>query len=180
MEQLLKSNLDISRRLQTLEDSYDSESIRTIRSGNDRNAEATYLGRRSVEEAEDFANEPLSATTSLAATSLYEADLDTSRVYSRTRQYDLDDASFRTSTIRTHAWSVFSGLSLSQVSSISAIALPVYAADLSNNERYHFGASDQPSVPHRAFHRLLVLGDQETSIANEVRLYFPSQQALSW
>lgn len=46
------------------------------------------------------------------------------------------DASFTSSAVRTHAWSVFSGLSLSQVSMISAIALPLYLDEISNPECY--------------------------------------------
>lgn len=43
--------------------------------------------------------------------------------------------SFRTSVARTHAWSVFSGLSLSEVSVMSAIALPLSTTDIREFKR---------------------------------------------
>lgn len=65
----------------------------------------------------------------------FQIDLETSRVYQRTEIYK-SDVSFTSSAVRTHAWSVFSGLSLSEVSVISAIALPLYLDEISNMEWY--------------------------------------------
>jgi cell division control protein 24 len=65
----------------------------------------------------------------------FENDLETSRVYRRA-QRDTMDFSFRSSTVQTHAWSQFSGLSLSDVSIISAIALPMYAEQLENSQHH--------------------------------------------
>jgi len=56
-------------------------------------------------------------------------------VYQRTAQYE-SDVSFTSSAVRTHAWSIFSGLSLSEVSVISAIALPIYLNEVFNDEWY--------------------------------------------
>jgi hypothetical protein len=79
----------------------------------------------------------------------YEIDLKTSRVYRRTQPYK-EDVSFTSSAVRTHAWSVFSGLSLSQVSSISAIALPVYSEELFHPELFKV-SSESPLSRHPAF-----------------------------
>jgi hypothetical protein len=68
----------------------------------------------------------------------FERDLETSRVYKRIQLYD-PDASFTSSAIRTHAWSIFSGLSLAEVSIISTIALPLYQHEISNSQWYKFG-----------------------------------------
>jgi hypothetical protein len=65
----------------------------------------------------------------------FQIDLGTSRVYRRTESYE-SDVSFTSSAIRTHAWSIFSGLSLSQVSMISAIALPLSLDEIYNQEGY--------------------------------------------
>jgi hypothetical protein len=73
--------------------------------------------------------------------SSFEIDLGTSRVYRRTQLYQ-SDMSFTSSAVRTHVWSIFSGLSLADVSKISAIALPVYSDDISNNEWSKFVFSD--------------------------------------
>jgi hypothetical protein len=64
-------------------------------------------------------------------------------VYKRTCLYQ-PDASFTSYAIRVHAWSIFSGLSLSEVSMISVIALPLYSHDISNSQWYSFGEPSQP------------------------------------
>jgi hypothetical protein len=77
----------------------------------------------------------------------FEKDLHASRVYSRTQTYK-EDVSFTSSAVRTHAWSVFSGLSLAEISVISAIALPLYPSDISNSYWYRFGelATQRPKA----------------------------------
>ena len=68
----------------------------------------------------------------------FEDDLESSRVYRRA-QRDSMDFSFRSSIARTNAWSIFSGLSLGDISAISVIALPVFAQDITNAHHYVFG-----------------------------------------
>jgi hypothetical protein len=185
MQQLLESNLDLSRRLRNLEDTYDSESNLTtcFRNGSSAEADDTGEGADLISyqstslDSEDSSNF-LHRTNSQFS---FESDLDTSRVYRRTRPYPLEDASFTSSAIRTHVWSIFSGLSLSQVSNISALALPVYSDDISNSQRYNFIYVDRLShldmdVPpgnpppveaadagrsawNRTHYKLVVLGD---------------------
>lgn len=67
----------------------------------------------------------------------FEFELEASRVYKRTQLLE-SDVSFTSSAIRTHAWSIFSGLSLSQFSNILVIALPLYSHEISNGELYSF------------------------------------------
>ena len=71
----------------------------------------------------------------------FEDDLEASRVYRRA-QRDTMDFSFRSSITGRDGWSVFSGLSLSDVSIIAVIALPVYADDLTNPQHYAFGGAE--------------------------------------
>ena len=78
---------------------------------------------------------------------LFEDSLKDSRVYRRARVETVDQ-SIRSSVARTHAWSVFSGLSLGQISNISVIALPLYADDIGNRQHYTFGLeTKQPESP---------------------------------
>jgi hypothetical protein len=82
-------------------------------------------------------------TSELLSTEVsFENDLKLSRVYSRTQLYETD-VSFISSVVRSHAWSVYSGLSLAEISVISAIALPVYSHDILNSHRYKFGNTVQ-------------------------------------
>ena len=53
------------------------------------------------------------------------------------------DFSFRSSIARSNAWSVFSGLSLGDISIMSVVALPVYPDDISNPQHYDFGNDSQ-------------------------------------
>ncbi|KAM5350443.1 hypothetical protein ACJ41O_006948 [Fusarium nematophilum] len=68
----------------------------------------------------------------------FEHDLKASRVYRRAKR-DTMDFSVRSSVARTHAWSIFSGISLSNISEISVLALPLYADDIANPQHYNFG-----------------------------------------
>lgn len=68
----------------------------------------------------------------------FEHFLENSRVYRRSRINSVDPST-RSSVARTHAWSIFSGLSLGQISNISVIALPLYADDIGNRQHYNFG-----------------------------------------
>ncbi|KIM97029.1 hypothetical protein OIDMADRAFT_105875 [Oidiodendron maius Zn] len=68
----------------------------------------------------------------------FEDDLESSRVYNRAI-YRYSQLSITSTALYSTALSIFSKLSLSQVSSISFYALPVYAFDLSNSNLYVFG-----------------------------------------
>lgn len=59
----------------------------------------------------------------------FEDELARSRVYRRVQHDDCDN-SFTSSALRSHAWSIFTGLSLSDISAISVIALPLSQKEL--------------------------------------------------
>lgn len=148
MQQLLESNQEISRRLRNLEGTYDSESVLTTCFRNGNSDKATEKDGEHADFSHNYPFGPeIHEFSSDQRRSRYcytfERDLETSRVYKRTRNYE-SDVSFASSAIRTHSWSVFSGLSLSQVSKISAIGLPVYRDDIFNDESYKFESSKQP------------------------------------
>ncbi|KAI3333740.1 hypothetical protein F4824DRAFT_232537 [Ustulina deusta] len=79
----------------------------------------------------------------------FEDDLESSRVYNRAI-YRYSHISVTSTALYTTALSVFSKLSLSQVSSISFYALPVCAIDLHNSELYVFGEEGAGSLDPRA------------------------------
>ena len=68
----------------------------------------------------------------------FRDDLISSRVYRRAQRETMD-FSFRSSIAQSRSWSMFTGLSLSDISAISVIALPVYPDDLTNAHHYDFG-----------------------------------------
>ncbi|KAK7438671.1 hypothetical protein Landi51_11519 [Colletotrichum acutatum] len=55
----------------------------------------------------------------------FELDLGQSRVYKRTQDRETDRSSFTTSNAPTSAWSMLSGLSISDISILSAFRLPI-------------------------------------------------------
>ena len=80
----------------------------------------------------------------------FEEDLLASRVYRKPLFSESGD-SLVTSAARTTAWSILSALSLTDVSNISMLAVPIYAHEISNSARYSFGnfKSDSLAVEHQ-------------------------------
>jgi hypothetical protein len=68
----------------------------------------------------------------------FQSSLLASRVYRRVKRAE-SLISFDSSNLGSAAWSIFSGLSLSDMSVLSAIALPLYQSDITNAESYEFG-----------------------------------------
>lgn len=75
----------------------------------------------------------------------FEEDLLASRVY-RKPLYSRSGASLVSSAARTTSSSVLSGLSLTEVSNISILAVPIYAHEIKNSERYTFGDFSLPPL----------------------------------
>lgn len=67
----------------------------------------------------------------------FERVLLASRVYIKAERH-ASDASFRSSIGRSHAWTALSDISLSDISKISVIALPIHRHDISNPEHFEF------------------------------------------
>lgn len=72
----------------------------------------------------------------------FEKDLIASRVYRRIKR-DTMDFSMRSSVARSNGWSVFSGMSLSDISEISVLALPIRPSDITNPQHYVEGPESQ-------------------------------------
>ncbi|KAF9771574.1 hypothetical protein IL306_010780 [Fusarium sp. DS 682] len=149
---LLESNDDLSRRLMSIEDALDAQTIISRR--------MSFLSLPGS-PSQDTIQQSESGTNQTSATLIgtdsgigiskfdFEDDLESSRVYRRAQRETMD-FSFRSSVARSRNWSVFSGLSLSDVSAISVIALPVYQNDLTNAQHYDFG-EDAPVISEPSF-----------------------------
>lgn len=109
----------------------------------------------------------LTPDTSSIASSEFQSDLESSRVYRRAQRGTLD-ASSRNSIIGAGSFtgSVFSGLSLGDISIMSVIAIPVYAKDLSNPQHYDFG-NDEPPQEEAPRQLSASQGTNETSIYHD-------------
>lgn len=135
VENLLRDNTDLSRKMMCLENTIDTISHRraTIQATRDMDAQkgkgkGTISRRSSVFEFD------------------FEHDLKLSRVYRHAKR-DTMDFSASSSVARTHAWSNLSGISLSDISHISVLALPLYVEDISNPQHYNFGQETIQPTP---------------------------------
>ncbi|SCO80805.1 uncharacterized protein FRV6_05018 [Fusarium oxysporum] len=135
---LLDSNDALSRRLMNIEDALDAQTIISRRMSI-LSLSASPSQNTSQQSTAESPATSISTDTSLAISKFdFEDDLESSRVYRRAVRETMD-FSFRSSIARSHNWSVFSGLSLGDISIMSVIALPVYQDDITNAEHYDFG-----------------------------------------
>ncbi|EMT69763.1 Rho guanine nucleotide exchange factor scd1 [Fusarium odoratissimum] len=135
---LLDSNDALSRRLMNIEDALDAQTIISRRMSI-LSLSASPSQNTSQQSTAASPATSISTDTSLAISKFdFEDDLESSRVYRRAVRETMD-FSFRSSIARSHNWSVFSGLSLGDISIMSVIALPVYQDDITNAEHYDFG-----------------------------------------
>ena len=130
---LLERNHDVAQRLGRLESCMDTESILTRKrpseGWDEKTVDLTPIPESDVATRFDF-----------------EADLASSRVYRQIKRETIDRYSRRISVARsTMAWSIFSEISLSAVSAISVLALPLFSSDLTNPQHYKFGNTDPAS-----------------------------------
>ncbi|EXL94505.1 hypothetical protein FOIG_12700 [Fusarium odoratissimum NRRL 54006] len=130
VQALLESNNALARRLMNLEDSLDFRSTVLRRT--------SFLSPLTPSDPHTSSRR-LSTETSLRIPTLaFETALRASRVYRRAKRYSMD-FSFRSSVARSRNWSILSGLSLSDISNISVVALPIHRDDLTNAQDYDFG-----------------------------------------
>lgn len=73
---------------------------------------------------------------------VFEEELNGTWVYRRAARKMDGSSSIISSAGRTASWSMLTGLSLSDISNIAVLALPIYAEEISNRELYQFGEID--------------------------------------
>jgi hypothetical protein len=131
---LLQSNRELSSRLAHLEDQLGTTmSLCTHRPGSlapsdDTITRATILSR--TEHLNLLTND-----TETIRSFEFEKDLEASWVYQKMTR-NTTDASFCTSLVRSHAWTALTEISLSDISVISVVALPISLFELEN--AYHY------------------------------------------
>ncbi|CAG8956678.1 hypothetical protein HYFRA_00012222 [Hymenoscyphus fraxineus] len=150
IQTLLQGNRDISNRLHQMEFTFDTESTLTSCFRNTRRAEdvdsTTHTIRQDNSPDPSVSDDFYTVSQTGEYRFSFEVVLGKSRVYKRTQHYS-SDVSFTSSAVRTHAWSIISGLSLSQVSNLSAIALPIYTSEIYNYEHYQVEPGTPTGIP---------------------------------
>jgi hypothetical protein len=132
---LLENNKDLARRLACLEGpGYDSESVITARRDSSSFAAATTMPSQDL-SIDDTPKTLARLSLSHFRNQAHEHELQASRVY-RKAQRGSDGSTFHSSLARSNAWSALSDISLSEISSVSVIALPLYPIDIKNRGHY--------------------------------------------
>lgn len=157
MDDVIAQNQALAHRLQDLEDKFDlrTPSIKVL----DDRASTIITRRFSKQSLSSVASSTLDSARrhsaavasrfSVVSRSDFEFALEKSRVYTRT-QARLSDISFTSSTAPTNTWSMLSGLSLNDISIVSAFRLPLTAEDI---QRFAPGSTlsavtnNQPASP---------------------------------
>lgn len=131
VEQMLESNRDLAERIRGLE--CQGSIISKVPSSATLGDDTSTLKRASI------TGDDISPPDELQVTRFaFEDDLESSHVYNKAI-YRHSQLSLTSTALHNTALSVFSKLSLSQISCISSYALPICAIDLSNSEFYVFG-----------------------------------------
>lgn len=143
VDQLLHYNQQLSKRMKNLEDAYDARS--TITKKFDGLSFISQDDNQTIRTARSSINDRPSILEAVGVRFTFDRDLESSRVYRMARN-DLCDASFISSAMRTNAWSIFSGLSLADISVISVVALPIYPGEIEHQQYYTF-SEDHASKP---------------------------------
>ncbi|KAK4186795.1 hypothetical protein QBC35DRAFT_553321 [Podospora australis] len=156
---LLNSQRDLASRVMNIEDGLDTLTVASTKQNTEDPPACSILDgiehskksdSRSLSAQANPTNLNVLSTDSLALSGHpqsqkplifeFEKDLELSRPYRRIPQNRISmDFSFRSSVALSHAWSAFSSLSLSDISNISVIALPIDSNELSNMQHYTCG-----------------------------------------
>ncbi|KAH7072537.1 hypothetical protein FB567DRAFT_538348 [Paraphoma chrysanthemicola] len=157
---LLRSNTELTRRLTHLETCFDSaESMLTRRPDSIMSSETiTKYGNNTAMER--LAEELHSMSLFSLSDSQFETVLEASTVYRRARKPGCD-SSFRSSIVRSHAWTVLSDISLSEISVISVIALPIRLLDIANAQHYTFGGNILQTLEEEPLEDLVLLQSKQ-------------------
>ncbi|KAI8653932.1 hypothetical protein NCS56_01348600 [Fusarium sp. Ph1] len=139
VDEVLKQNEALAHRLQRLEGNLLSDS-RSVKFFDDASSiiskRLSFLSVRSVDSSSSSISSASQKRQSITITSPsivarndFELALERSRVYNRT-QLNESDVSFTSSTAPSAAWSMLSGLSLNDISIVSAFRLPITLDDI--------------------------------------------------
>lgn len=129
-QNLLDSNHNLAHRLSLLEDSQVDSALRISWNPGKVDQRSSRL-----------------SIASQIRTFGFERDLEGTWVYRKARR-STSDVSFRSSVALSHAWSTLSDVSLSHISAISVIALPLSRSELTNGHYYRLKAPHS-SVPQQ-------------------------------
>lgn len=128
VEQVLAGNGKLKEKMDQMDDFFDAQStIKRLPFGTKDDDASTIR--------EDNRCDTIQSVQTSALKFAFEKILETTWVYKRNERNDCD-VSFISSARRSHAWSIFSGVSLADISIKSVIAMPITTLDISNSGHY--------------------------------------------
>jgi hypothetical protein len=142
IEKLLQDNQRLGKRLRNLEDSFDAMSF--ITRDVETNSLAPEPDDATITSAWPSASNRVSILEAIKVRFAFDEDLQSSRVYRMMQKNDCNH-SFVSSVIHTQTWSIFSGLSLADISVISVVALPLYPEDVQGQSEYYQFSQPKPA-----------------------------------
>ena len=139
----MESNRDLSRRLASLQYCFDTSSIldrpqSVARSQLHLKDNGSFQSFVVPVDGQEVENSSTATVTSSTQHFEFESDLKSSRPYRKARR-DSVDYSFRSSIALSHAWTALSDISLSDISIIATVGLPIYSSNITNAHHYRFG-----------------------------------------
>ena len=165
---LMKTNIELARRIAHLEDCFDTsnttldrrpDSLATVKmhaqidgstmmqETNDRFGLLPYGTTPGDEQERAFtSSRGHQGDMNMGINFEFEKVLFSSRVYHSAKR-QTSDVSFRSSVGRSHAWTAISDISLSNISNVSVIALPLTLKDVSNQQHYTFRPTTVEAEP---------------------------------
>jgi len=109
----------------------DNESVVTLRRPGPPSPEPGATEDVSTSPPSDVSTPTGSPIQNVISPREFEVALEQTRVYARVQSHE-SDISFTSSAVRTHAWSILSGLSLNDISVVSVLALPITLEEINN------------------------------------------------
>ena len=132
---VLQNNIQLSQRLTRLQYMDNKDSIYTRRQYSIAPTVPMNPYEYGVHGSIGIDDEDDSLPGEIPTSPQFETDLNASRIYHRAKRHSVD-YSFCSSKVPSHAWTKFTDISLSDISVISLIALPITQIDINNGSLY--------------------------------------------
>lgn len=144
VETVLNENQVLRSKLSLLEDRFDARSTFT-RDADESSETATIRHSDGATPFRDSAR-PLNISNRISFA--FENILQQSWVYKRNERNDCDQSFITTTTdARSRTWSIFSGISMANISILSVIAMPITLIDINNGHYYGVKSRLMDSAP---------------------------------
>ncbi|KAL6705198.1 hypothetical protein ACN47E_007158 [Coniothyrium glycines] len=163
VQKLLQDNSRLGKRLRNLEDAFDAMSVMTR--DTDGHSIVSVADDATITSVRPSASQGISIVEAVKLRFAFDDDLQSSRAYRMVQHRDCGH-SMLSSAMRTQTWSIFSGLSLADISVISVIALPLYPEDVDDHGAYYQFGQPKPEEITATWTHAQAIVDTSTEAGN--------------